>query len=215
MREKMITKTMERCYITIQSKAVKELVDLGRISFITKNELATNAYFRIEGTNTCLLGLAQDNGKAAYCIINEYIINHKGEKINLVKKLAELSFHTSNNGYAGGSYRARTRTGNNEIVAKYGYKSAVVNIEQLIHTIKTGKLSTRETGLEVHHEVSVFDHRVEVSKQLDKDDHSKLSSKSKMNGVGINCKRELAWLILALEESKNQKRPIVDFMKRN
>lgn len=209
MRTKQITQTMKDCYLIINNEVMRGMCELGKIEYLGTNIKKSNEYFGIN-RNDCLVGIIQDRGYGAYCIIDKYLKRYNGRKIYQVDILQQFSFHTASTQDKEKSYRERTRTSNKDEIEKLGYDVGTINIEQVIHTLRTGKISGRATGLEVHHEVSVFDHRITVTQQIPKILHKKADSKSKMNGLVINNINELAWLIQALEVSKIRKIPIKD-----
>lgn len=173
MRTKQITQAMKKCYLIINHKVMKEVADMGALEDLGENRIGTNKYFGINGTNTCIVRVAQNLDYGAYCIINKYIQRTDGKEIDLIKRLRQFSFHMDDS--CTGSGRIRTRTGTNELVKKLGYNTkSGTNIESIIHTLRTGKIINQKTGLQVHHEISVFDHRVEVCLLLPEEKHKEI-----------------------------------------
>lgn len=199
MKQKMITRAMAESYLIINKEVIKQAEYLGVFEYLGENIKKTNKYIGIRGTNTCLVGVAQDETREVYCVVNKQISRTDGVVIDLVHYLKMFSFSNNNNGKA----RDRTKTGE-DIIQKLGYMKGVAYIEGIIHTLRTGKIVSEETGYQVHHDVSVYDHRVEICWLLPAMQHKKLHdrigrhARKDVNNVIENI-NELAWLINELD----------------
>lgn len=66
MRTKQITQAMKKCYLIINHKVMKEVADMGALEDLGENRIGTNKYFGINGTNTCIVRVAQNLDYGAY-----------------------------------------------------------------------------------------------------------------------------------------------------
>lgn len=197
-----INLTMKENYLIISHKVMEEAAEMMGIENLGKNRLETNEYIGINGTNTCLVRVSQNLDYGAYCVINKSIKRTDGKVIDLTKKLRLFNFHMNDS--CTGSGRLRTRTSTNKLVKKLGYTTeSSINIESIIHALRSGKRSSKKTGLQVHHEVSSFDHRVEVCWLLPEEKHKEMhritGKHSRRNGRSVENIGELAWLVNDLE----------------
>ncbi|TAH62727.1 MAG: hypothetical protein EWM50_05130 [Gottschalkiaceae bacterium] len=201
MRTKQITRTMMESYLIINKEVLKQVERLGALEYLGENPEGTNKYIGITGTNTCLVGIAQDKTREVYCVVNKQISRTDGVEINLVHYLKMFDFNSNNNGRG----RDRTKTGK-DIIQNIGYMKGVAYIEGIIHTLRTGKIVSKETGLQVHHEIAVFDHRVEVCwllpDKMHKEIHERTGKHARKNGIVIKNIKQLAWLFNELKSSE-------------
>ena len=201
MRTKQITQTMMESYLIINKEVIKQAEYLGVLEYLGENPEGTNKYIGITGTNTCLVGVAQDKTREVYCVVNKQISRTDGVEINLVHYLKMFDFNSNNNGRG----RDRTKTSKG-IIQNIGYMKSVAYIEGIIHTLRTGKIVSKETGLEVHHDVSVYDHRVKVCWLLPankhKEIHDRTGKHARKNGLIIKNIKNLMWLINDLTSSE-------------
>lgn len=201
MRKKQITQSMMESYLIINKEVIKQAEYLGVLEYLGENTERTNKYVGITGTNTCLVGVAQDKTREVYCVVNKQISRTDGVVIDLVHYLKMFDFYSNNNGRG----RDRTKT-RKDIIENIGYIKGVAYIEGIIHTLRTGRVVSKETGLQVHHEIAVFDHRVEVCwllpAKMHKEIHERTGKHARKNGLIIKNINEFAWLINELEISR-------------
>ena len=197
MRKIKITQTMKDCYITINHEAMRELAIKGRLEDLGENRRGTNKYIGVTESNSCLVGIKQDEENGIYCLIDKVIKNNAGE-INVVEKLKALSFYSNSSGKA----RERTRTGRNNITRKLGYEKGNINIDEIIHTLRTGKITGKSTGLEIHHKLNVFDHRIDCCEQITHEEHKTKSNKSHKGGLIADNYEQLITLLEKIEADR-------------
>jgi len=193
-----INQTKKECYITISHGAMRELAERGKVEDLGENLKRTNKYIGITGRNTCLVGIGQDEENGIYCSIDKTIEKEDGEQINQVEILKQLSFSSQSNGKS----REKTRTSENEFTRKLGYKKRAINIDEIIHTLRTGKITGKATGLEIHHKLNVFDHRIDCCEQITNEEHKTRSSKSHKGGLIAENYEQLVALIEKLEADR-------------
>jgi hypothetical protein len=204
MRKIKITQTMKECYITINHEAMREAEYMGVVENLGENRRGTNKYIGLNGTNTCLVRVTQNSDYGVYCVINKQIQRTDGKIVNLVDKLRQFSFHTQLREKKGEGKRYRTRTSTNDLVRKLGYHISSVDIEKIIHTLRTGKIIIKQSNWQTHHEISVFDHRVEVCwllpKEMHREIHRRVGQYSRKNGDVIENINNFAWLYNKLKK---------------
>lgn len=193
-----ITQTKKECYITINHGAMREAEYMGAVENLGENRLGTNRYIGLNGTNTCLVRVGQDSNYGIYCVINKQIQRTDGKIINLVEILRQFSFYTQLREGGDQEKRYRTRTGTNELVRKLGYNVKSVDIEKIIHTLRTGKIIIEQSNWQTHHDISVFDHRVEacwlLPREMHREIHRRVGQYSRKNGNVIENINNFAWL---------------------
>jgi hypothetical protein len=193
-----ITQTKKECYITINHEAMKELARQGKAEDLGENIKNTNKYIGIVGNNTCLVGVGQDEENGIYCSIDKTIEREDGEQINQVEQLKPFSFYAD----FISKTRVNTRTSSSKLTRELGYEKRKIDISEIIHTLRTGKITGKVTGLEIHHKLNVFDHRIDCCEQITHEEHKTRSSKSHKGGLIAENYEQLVALIEKLEADR-------------
>lgn len=193
-----ITQTIKECYITISHGAMKELANQGEIEDLGENLKRTNKYIGITGRNTCLVGIGQDEENGIYCSIDKTIEKEDGEQINQVEILKQISFYAD----FISKTRVNTRTNSSKLIRELGYEKRKIDISEIIHTLRTGKITGKATGLEIHHKLNVFDHRIDCCEQITNEEHKTKSSKSHKGGLIAENYEQLVALLEKLEADR-------------